>query len=81
MIRSDGNDNDNELFLRNSCPAKNDHCVKIVRIQNFSGTHYPAFGLNTEIFSPDIFSTEIFSTDARKYGSEKLRIRHFSRSG
>ena len=76
MIRSDGNDNDNELFLRNSCPAKNDHCVKIVRIQNFSGTHYPAFGLNTEIFSPDIFSP-----DAGKYGSEKLRIRHFSRSG
>ena len=24
------------------------HCVKLVRIQSYSGPHFPAFGLNTE---------------------------------
>ena len=26
------------------------HCVKTVRIQNFSGSGFPAFGPNTEIY-------------------------------
>ena len=35
-----------------------DHCVKSVRIRSYSGTHFPAFGLNTEkpylsVFSPN----------------------------
>ena len=27
------------------------HCAKSVRIQNYSGPHFPAFGLNTERYS------------------------------
>ena len=27
------------------------HCVKIVRIQSFSGPYFPSVGLNTEIYS------------------------------
>ena len=28
------------------------NCVKSVRIRSYSGPHFPAFGLNTEIYSP-----------------------------
>ena len=27
------------------------HCVKIIRIRDFSGSYFPAFGLNTERYS------------------------------
>ena len=27
------------------------HCAKIVRIRSFSGTYFPAFGLNKEILN------------------------------
>ena len=30
------------------------HCVKSVRIRSFSGTHLPALGLNTEIYSVNL---------------------------
>ena len=30
------------------------HCVKSVRIRSFSGPYFPAFGLNTEIFSANL---------------------------
>ena len=30
------------------------HCVKSVRIRSFSGPYFPAFGLNTKIYSADI---------------------------
>ena len=36
------------------------HCVKSVRIRSYSGPYFPAFGLNTETFSPN----------AGKYGPE-----------
>ena len=38
--------------------------MKSVYIRSFSGPYFPAFGLNTEI-----------SLNARKCGSEELRIR------
>ena len=44
------------------------HFMKSVRIHSFSGPHFLAFGLNTEIYS-------VFSLNAGKYGREKLRIR------
>ena len=46
----------------------NIHCVKSVGIRSFSGTYFPAFGLNTEYLS-------VFSLNAGKYGPEKLQIR------
>ena len=30
---------------------KGRHCIKSVRIWNYSGPHFPAFGLNTERYS------------------------------
>ena len=30
------------------------HCAKSVRIRSFSGLHFPAFGLNTEIYSVNL---------------------------
>ena len=42
------------------------HCVKSVRICNYSGRYFPAFGLNTERFS----DTPYFS----KYGKIATRI-------
>ena len=44
------------------------HCVKSVRIRNYSGPHFPAFGLNTERYG--VFSGEIFSPNAGKCGPE-----------
>ena len=41
-----------------------DHCVKSVRIRNFSGPYFPAFRLNLSIFS----------LNAVKYGPENLQI-------
>ena len=46
----------------------NSHYVKRVRIWSFSGSHFPAFGLNRD--TPFL---SIFSPNAGKYGSEKLR--------
>ena len=37
-----------------------DHCVESIRILSYSGPYFPAFGLNTERFSPN----------AGKYGPE-----------
>ena len=34
--------------------SKNYLCVKIVRIQSFSGSHFPAFGVNTEFYSVNL---------------------------
>ena len=39
------------------------HCVKSVRIQSYSGTYFPAFGMNTERYG-------VFSPNAGKYGPE-----------
>ena len=44
------------LFLSNNIIiteflVREQHCVKSVRIQNFSGLYFPAFGLNTERYS------------------------------
>ena len=38
------------------CPIL--HYVKSARIQSFSGPYFPAFGLNTEIYS-DLLNTEM----------------------
>ena len=45
------------------------HHVKSVRIRNFSGPYFPAFGLNTKRYS--VFS--VSSPNAGKYGPTKLR--------
>ena len=47
--------------------------MKSVRVRSFSGPYFPAFGLNTEIYSASI---RIQSTYG-KNGTEKLRIRTF----
>ena len=48
------------------------HCVKSVRIQSFSGPHFPAFGLNTETYRVNLHIQS---------GYGKMRTRkHFSRS-
>ena len=44
------------------------HCVKSIRIRGYSGTHFPAFGLNTERYS-------LFSRNAGKCGPGQLHIR------
>ena len=51
----------------------NSHYVKRVRIWSFSGSHFPAFGLNRD--TPFL---SIFSPNAGKYGPEKLQIRTLS---
>ena len=43
------------------------HCVKKVRIWKFFGPHFPAFGLNMEIY-------RVISPNAGKYRTEKLQI-------
>ena len=45
------------------------HCVKSVRIQNFSSPYFPAFGLNTERY------LSVFNPNAETYGLEKPLIR------
>ena len=45
------------------------HCVKRVRIWSFSGTYFPAFGLNQYL--------SVFSPNAGEYVPEKLQIRTF----
>ena len=40
------------------------HCVKSAHIQSYPGLHFPAFGLNLIVFSPNV----------GKYGPEYLRI-------
>ena len=40
------------------------HCMKSVQIRSLSGPHFPAFGLNTEIYS-------VFSPKTGKYVPEK----------
>ena len=47
------------------------HCVRSVRIQNYSGPYFPAFGLNTEIRSMSPYSVRMWeNTDQNnsKYG-------------
>ena len=46
------------------------HCVKSVHIGRFSGPHFPAIGLNTEIYSVNL----CIQSEAEKCGPEKLRI-------
>ena len=43
--------------------GRGDNCVKIVCIRNYSGPHFPAFGLSTKCLS-------VFSPNARKCGLE-----------
>ena len=47
-------------FKGNHMQPNGDHCVESIRIRNYSGPYFPAFGLNTERFSPN----------AGKYGPE-----------
>ena len=42
------------------------HSVKSVRIRNYSGLYFPAFGLNTERYS----YLSVFSPNVGKYGPE-----------
>ena len=56
------------------------HCIKSVHIRSFSGPHFPAFELNTEIYGVslsirDMEYLSVFSLNAGKYGPEKLQIR------
>ena len=45
--------------------------TKSVRIRSFSGSHFPAVGLNTEIYEVNLR----IQSKCGKYASEKLRIR------
>ena len=47
------------------------HCANSVRIWNYSGPHFPAFGLKTERYSV----LSLFSPNAGKCGTESLLIR------
>ena len=47
-----------------------------VRIWSFSGSYFPAFGLNTEITE----KVSVFSPNARNYRPENSEYRHFLRS-
>ena len=51
------------------------HCVKSVQIRNFFWSVFPAFGQNTERYTPylSVFTPylSVFSPNARKYGPEK----------
>ena len=58
--------------------------AKSLRIRNFSGPHFPAFGLNEERYEVSllIYSEcgntsylSVFRPKAGKYGPEKLRLR------
>ena len=40
-------------------------CMKSVRIQSYSGPHFPAFGMNTERSGESLFSPNV-----GKYGPE-----------
>ena len=64
-----------KLQLYGSIQFQVEHCIKSVRVQSFSGPHFPAFGLNMER------SLSIFSPNAGKYGPEYSEYGHFSRSG
>ena len=46
------------------------HCVKTVRIRSFSGSYFPAFDLNTEIYRVN----SVVTLNSGIYGQEKLRI-------
>ena len=55
-------------------------CAKSLRIWNFSGPHFPAFGLNEVsllIYSEcgNTSYLSVFRPKAGKYGPEKLRLR------
>ena len=55
-------------------PGPGFHCVKSVRIRNYSGLHFPAFGLNTEMHSDlkwrDTPYLSVFSPNTGKCGPE-----------
>ena len=54
--------------LRGKCPLfERIHCVKSARVRNYSGRHFPAFGLNTERY---FVSLRIKS----EYGKMRTRI-------
>ena len=44
------------IKMMNSNDVSDILCVKNVRIQNYSGPHFRAFGLNTEISGESLFS-------------------------
>ena len=50
------------------------HCVKSVRIRNYSGPHFLKFGLNTERYSVSLQMWENVEQNNSEYG-------HFLRSG
>ena len=56
------------------------HCIKNVRIQNFSGPHFPEFGLNTEIYSVNLCIQSEWGKYGHWYGSEKRKYGNFLRS-
>ena len=45
--------------MMNSNDVSDILCVKNVRIQNYSGPHFRAFGLNTEISGESLFSPNV----------------------
>ena len=49
----------------------NENCVKSAQIRSFSGPHFPAFGMNTEIYRVNL---RILS-ECGKRRTEKLRTR------
>ena len=54
------------------------HCVKhLVRIRSYSGSHFPAFGLNTKRYS---VSLRIKSEGGENMDQNNSEYRHFSRS-
>ena len=66
MFNEDSIDETMISYQRENAFSHN-HCVKSVLIRSFSGSYFPAFGLNTERYFA-------FSLNAGKYGPEKLRI-------
>ena len=52
------------------------HCLKSARIRSFSGSYFPAFGMNTERskYGENTEYLSVFSSNAGKHGPEKLQI-------
>ena len=76
-----------ELFLSSESVClqlqhKDTHCVKSIRVWSFSGLHFPAFGLNTEICGVNIrIQSKCGKIRTRKLRTKKIfRPSHWSKS-
>ena len=66
----------NYLVGDTRCQSNHYHCVKSVCIRSYSGSHFPAFGLNTEKYSVSSHSVQI-----QEYTDQNIfEYGHFLRS-